>query len=291
MDDFVAAAVRARKAGSTSSTSSTATATSATSCSRAVAGRARTAAASTTALRFLASIADGIRADAPGLEIGVRLSAFDFVPFKPGPDGIGVPEVERRRLRDGVRRRRGSAQPATIDGRPRAALASSGAGHPLGLPDGGQPVLQPAHPAARRIFPPSDGYQPPEDPLVGVARQIAATARAQGAPSRSWPSSAPATPTSRSGCRTWRSTPSVTAWPTSVGLGRIVLSYPDMPADMLAGRPLKTKLLCRTFSDCTTAPRNGLVSGCYPLDPFFVKHEHAVPLKQIKKTMKAGTSA
>jgi NADPH2 dehydrogenase len=77
----------------------------------------------------------------------------------------------------------------------------------------------------------------------------------------------------------------------AVGLGRLVLSYPDMPADMLAGRPLKTKLLCRTFSDCTTAPRNGLVSGCYPLDPFFVKHEHAVPLKQIKKTMKAGTSA
>ena len=27
--------------------------------------------------------------------------------------------------------------------------------------------------------------------------------------------------------------------------------------------------ICRTFSDCTTAPRKGLVSGCYPLDEFY----------------------
>jgi hypothetical protein len=51
-----------------------------------------------------------------------------------------------------------------------------------------------------------------------------------------------------------------------VGLGRILLSYWDLPADVLAGRPLDRKRLCRTFSDCTTAPRQGLVSGCYPLD-------------------------
>ena len=42
------------------------------------------------------------------------------------------------------------------------------------------------------------------------------------------------------------------------------------------------KLLCRTFSDCTTAPRNGLVSGCYPLDPFYLKHPAAVELKRVK---------
>ena len=53
-----------------------------------------------------------------------------------------------------------------------------------------------------------------------------------------------------------------------VGLGRMVLSYPDLPADVLAGRPFQRKRICRTFSDCTTAPRNGMISGCYPLDPF-----------------------
>jgi NADPH2 dehydrogenase len=52
-----------------------------------------------------------------------------------------------------------------------------------------------------------------------------------------------------------------------VGLGRMVLSYPELPRDVLAGRPMPRKLICRTFSDCTTAPRNGMVSGCYPLDP------------------------
>ena len=58
-------------------------------------------------------------------------------------------------------------------------------------------------------------------------------------------------------------------WFDAVGLGRMVLSYPELPADVLAGRPLARKQICRTFSDCTTAPRNGLVSGCYPLDPFY----------------------
>ena len=37
---------------------------------------------------------------------------------------------------------------------------------------------------------------------------------------------------------------------------------------MLAGQELDRRLVCRTFSDCTTAPRNGLVSGCYPLVPY-----------------------
>ena len=53
------------------------------------------------------------------------------------------------------------------------------------------------------------------------------------------------------------------------GVGRLALSYPDLPADVLAGRPLDGRRLCRTFSDCTTAPRNGLVSGCWPLDDFY----------------------
>jgi hypothetical protein len=49
----------------------------------------------------------------------------------------------------------------------------------------------------------------------------------------------------------------------------MALSYPRLPADVLAGRPLARTQLCRTFSDCTTAPRQGLVSGCYPLDDFY----------------------
>jgi hypothetical protein len=54
-----------------------------------------------------------------------------------------------------------------------------------------------------------------------------------------------------------------------IGLGRMVLSYPTMAADILAGAPLAQKFICRTFSDCTTGPRLAYTSGCYPLDPFY----------------------
>ena len=67
-----------------------------------------------------------------------------------------------------------------------------------------------------------------------------------------------------------------------VGLGRMVLSYPDLPADVLSGRPLQRKQICRTFSDCTTGPRLGLVSGCYPLDEHYKTHPDAEKLKLLK---------
>ena len=69
----------------------------------------------------------------------------------------------------------------------------------------------------------------------------------------------------------------------SVGLGRMILSYPTLPRDVLAGRPLERALVCRTFSDCTTAPRNGLVSGCYPIDPFYKRRPEAERLAAVKK--------
>ena len=75
-------------------------------------------------------------------------------------------------------------------------------------------------------------------------------------------------------------------WIDSVGLGRMVLSYPEMPADVLAGRPLRRKQVCRTFSDCTTAPRHGMVSGCFPLDPHYKRLPEAVRLRDIKRRLK-----
>jgi 2,4-dienoyl-CoA reductase-like NADH-dependent reductase (Old Yellow Enzyme family) len=68
-----------------------------------------------------------------------------------------------------------------------------------------------------------------------------------------------------------------------VGLGRMALTYPDLAADVLAGRPLQRKRICRTFSDCTTAPRNGLLSGCFPLDPFYHQLPEQTDLALIKR--------
>jgi 2,4-dienoyl-CoA reductase-like NADH-dependent reductase (Old Yellow Enzyme family) len=72
-----------------------------------------------------------------------------------------------------------------------------------------------------------------------------------------------------------------------VGLGRMALSYPDLPADVLAGAPLRRKSICRTFSDCTSGPRLALVSGCYPLDPFYSAHADAEQLRAGKLRSKA----
>jgi 2,4-dienoyl-CoA reductase-like NADH-dependent reductase (Old Yellow Enzyme family) len=76
-----------------------------------------------------------------------------------------------------------------------------------------------------------------------------------------------------------------TAGADFVGLGRMVLSYPELPADILAGRSFQRKRICRTFSDCTTAPRNGMISGCYPLDPYYKDRPEAELLTQLKATL------
>jgi hypothetical protein len=76
-----------------------------------------------------------------------------------------------------------------------------------------------------------------------------------------------------------------------VGLGRMVLTYPDMVSDALAGRSLQRKRICRTFSDCTTAPRNGLVSGCYPLNEFYKSRSEAAELDAIKQRLQDRTQS
>ena len=65
--------------------------------------------------------------------------------------------------------------------------------------------------------------------------------------------------------------------------GYVNLLGEDEKLDVLGGRELRRRFVCRTFSDCTTAPRNGLPSGCYPLDPFYRETEAAARLKQIKR--------
>ncbi|MCU1371758.1 MAG: namA [Ilumatobacteraceae bacterium] len=233
--------------------------------------------------RFLRTVTEGVRTRAPGLAVAVRLSAFDLMPFRAGEGGVGEPDgdgpypygfggdgtglgldlTETHQLLD-VFEELG------------IGLVSTTAGSPYYNPH----IQRPAY------FPPSDGYQPPEDPLVGVARQIAATAEL----TRAHPALA-VVGGGYSYLQEWL--PNVGqavvagGGAAMVGLGRMVLSYPDLAADVLAGRGLQPRLLCRTFSDCTTAPRNGLVSGCFPIDPFYKDHPQRVELTQAKKEAKA----
>ncbi len=72
-------------------------------------------------------------------------------------------------------------------------------------------------------------------------------------------------------------------WVDLVGLGRMVLTYPELLWDASGGLTIQHKRICRTFSDCTTAPRNGLPSGCYPLDSYYKTSEFAERLNTFKK--------
>jgi NADPH2 dehydrogenase len=229
--------------------------------------------------RFLREIVAGIRADVPGLEIGVRLSAFDWLPFKPGEDRVGVPET----VEDYVYAFGGDGSGTGIDlTEPRQfldllkdldiQLVNITAGSPYYVPHIQRPAL----------FPPSDGYRPPEDPLAGVARQIQVTAQLK----RHRPGLT-LVGSGYSYLQEWL--PHVaqhvvrTGMADFVGIGRLVLTYPELPADVLAGKPLQRKRLCRTFSDCTTAPRGGMVSGCYPLDEFYKNSDEFDQLAEFKK--------
>jgi 2,4-dienoyl-CoA reductase-like NADH-dependent reductase (Old Yellow Enzyme family) len=68
-----------------------------------------------------------------------------------------------------------------------------------------------------------------------------------------------------------------------VGIGRMALCYPDIVANVLAGRPLKRRMICRTCSDCMTAPRSGLISGCFSLDDFYKNRPEYQQLRQLKR--------
>ena len=226
--------------------------------------------------RFLRELAARIRQAAPGLGLGVRISAFDFVPFRPDPAGsdgkhlgAGIPEP----YDDHLPYRYAFGTDVTEPVRPDLdetfqflqllldldiRLVNITAGSPYYNPH----IQRPA------VYPPSDGYQPPEDPLVGVERQVRATAEIK----RRFPQLLVV-----GSAYTYLQDylPHVgqavvrEGWVDFVGLGRMVLSYPELPHHTLTRGQMEEKRICRTFSDCTTAPRNGLVSGCYPLDPLY----------------------
>jgi NADPH2 dehydrogenase len=235
--------------------------------------------------RFLREIVAGIRAEVPGLDVGVRLSAFDWLPFKPGEDGRGIPETYEPG--DYPYAFGGGESGTNIDlTEPRLfldllkeldiRLVCITAGSPYYVPHIQRPAL----------FPPSDGYGPPEDPLAGVARQIQVVAQLKRHRSDLF-----FVGSGYSYLQEWLPNVAqlaVRAGLTDfVGIGRLVLSYPEMPADVLAGKPLQRKRICRTFSDCTTAPRSGLVSGCYPLDEFYKEREEFDQLAEFKKHSRA----
>jgi len=240
--------------------------------------------------RFLREVVQGIRAVAPGLKIGVRLSAFDTIPFLPDPaksapgkPGPGIPEGHDQLIPYlwgfGLNKQN-PAEPDLAEAvqflglleELQISLVNITAGSPYYNPHVQRPAL----------YPPSDGYLPPEDPLFGVARQMAATRELK----QRFPNLI-VVGTAYTYLQDF--VPHVAqaalreGWADAVGIGRMTLAYPEILWDAANGHTVEHKRVCRTFSDCTTAPRNGLPSGCYPLDAYYKSSEMAVKLAAIKK--------
>ncbi|MBS1839540.1 MAG: NADH:flavin oxidoreductase [Acidobacteria bacterium] len=239
--------------------------------------------------RFLREITHSIRVMAPRLKVGVRLSAFDIVPYKPDPaksaggkPGPGIPEEYAHlipyRWGFGV----DAQNPTQADLTEtiqflqlledlKISLVNLTAGSPYYNPHLQRPAL----------YPPSDGYQPAEDPLISVARQMNVA--------RELKARFPKLLFVGTGYTYLQDyLPHVAqaalreSWTDFAGMGRMILTYPELLWNVSEGRAVEHKRVCRTFSDCTTAPRKGLPSGCYPLDPLYKNSEFAEKLKAAK---------
>ena len=136
--------------------------------------------------RFLRQIAAGIRAEAPGLGIAVRVSISDTLPFRSGPNGLGEPEPLDEIRHSSFDIRHSPTYPYAFGGdgtglgfdlsEPRALLdLFRTLGIRLVCITIGSPYYNP-HIQRPALFPPSDGYLPPEDPLIGVAKHLHVTA-------------------------------------------------------------------------------------------------------------------
>ncbi|WP_421118721.1 NADH:flavin oxidoreductase [Aquihabitans daechungensis] len=233
--------------------------------------------------RFLRTVTAGIRSRAPGLAVAVRLSAFDLVPYRAGEGGVGEP-----------------------DGSGPYAFGFGGDGTGLGIDlsethelldvfedlgiglvstTAGSPYYNP-HIQRPAFFPPSDGYQPPEDPLVGVARQLAVTAELRPRPSHA-------------GGRGRRvlllAGVAAPRRPGRGGRGRGCGGGPR-PHDPVVprargGRPRRSAHRAPPAVPHLQRLHHGAagrcISGCFPIDPFYKEHPQRVELTQAKKAAKA----
>jgi NADPH2 dehydrogenase len=227
--------------------------------------------------RFLREIVSGIRSEVPGLEIAVRFSAVDFLPFTDGSDDRTEPAAFA-----------GASYPYAFGG------DGSGAGIDLTEPLAFLDLLADldiklvcvsagaeynSHVMEPYSSLPVAPHKPPEDPLIGVARLISLVADLKKQrPELIYVGSG------YSYLQQWL--PNVAqavvsqGWADSVGIGRMSFSYPDMCADVLEGKPLQRKRICTTCGYCDVAPGFAIGSGCYSLDAFYRNRPEFQTLRQ-----------
>ncbi|MBO5723466.1 MAG: NADH:flavin oxidoreductase [Lentisphaeria bacterium] len=235
--------------------------------------------------RFFREIAEGIKEKCPDLPLSARVSLFDIFPFVRGEDNVGIPMQWEGHYPyafggDGS----GMNMDENLTETVQFVKLLQSYGVDLICATIGSPYYN-VHMQRPAYFPVCDGYLPPEHPLYNVSRHLKAVKRIREL--------CPGIKVVGSGYTCLQEyLPHAAEYAVEhdetdfVGIGRMVLSYPEICTDSLNGIALDRKRICRTLGDCTNGPRNGFVSGCYPLDEFYRSSEMCPKLKAILKDIK-----
>lgn len=220
--------------------------------------------------RLARDIITAIRSEVPGLMIASRINVYDCIPYRKGPDNVGEACPHELPLTCAW----GTNPHDPLDPdltepiawiREMASLGVALVNVSMGNPYANPHVIRPFE------YPPPDGYETPEHPLIGVARHFHLAAEIQRA--------VPQTPIVGSGYSYLQAflphagAANVRDGRVSfVGVGRATLAQPDFVQQLLTHGQLDRKRICRTFSYCTALMRSKhndmgqFATGCPPFD-------------------------
>ncbi len=220
--------------------------------------------------RLARDIITAIRAEVPSLMIATRMNVYDGIPFQRNADGGGEPSPHALPLTcawgtNPYDHRMPDLTEPIAWIREMVQLGVSLVNVTMGSPYATPHVIRPYE------YPPPDGYETPEHPLIGVARHFRLTAEIQ----RAFPQlpivgsgysylqefmpHAAAANLQNGGC-------------SFVGVGRATLAQPDFVKQLQEQGRLDRKRICRTFSYCTALMRSKhnelgqFATGCPPFD-------------------------
>ena len=220
--------------------------------------------------RLIRDVIQAVRTAVPDLSLGVRLNVYDGIPFHKGPDDAGAADDWAKPLANGWGM--SETDPFTPDlteplrwiGEMRqlgVAVLNVTMGNPYAQPHFGRPFE----------YPPPDGYESPEHPLVGVDRHFKVTEMIQ----RTYPD-LPVVGTGYSYLQEFLPHGGAgnlaDSRVTFVGIGRASLAQPDLPRQVKEHGRADRKRVCRTFSYCTALmrakqhPLGQYPTGCPPFD-------------------------
>lgn len=221
--------------------------------------------------RLARTIIQRIKSEVPGLVLATRLNVYDGIPWRMRPgseDGEPCAWLPPLRSSWGTSEQDHATpdltEPKQWIGemiRLGVALVNVSMGNPYGSPH----IIRPFE------YPPPDGYQTPEHPLIGVARHF----RLAGELQQSFPGF-PLVGSGYSYLQEFLGNAGAAnireGRITFVGAGRATLAQPDFARQLQEHGRLDRKRICRTFSYCTALMRSKhnelgqFATGCPPFD-------------------------